>query len=293
MEPHEPFLQSILNSPDEIDEFLVYADWLLEQGDPRGDFIVSQIATKDPRTPMWQQTNHQKLADKIQLENWRNWVGEMATFLDRSLFLFKFERGFLSSLQLPYLSEEFAATLKSSPHCRFLRKLILLSTPNVDPQGNDQSPDLVTGLQLLREADFSNLRTLEFSYNNGDPRARDGRPSFEIIHSMKRLTSLTIYGSITPSHYDFLFSKEMPNLVELHIEDPIGNGPINSLCQSSWMEQLVLLKLQCGLDDRIAQKIADTLNPNVMDRIDIEENEFSEEAINTIEKTGVTIAHIA
>lgn len=52
--PSNPLLQTILADPDDLDARLVYADWLDQQGDPRGELIRYQIAAKgvpegDPR----------------------------------------------------------------------------------------------------------------------------------------------------------------------------------------------------------------------------------------------------
>ena len=40
---YEPFLQTVLENPADDGARLVYADWLEEQGDPRGEFIRVQI----------------------------------------------------------------------------------------------------------------------------------------------------------------------------------------------------------------------------------------------------------
>src|SRR5262245_65825725 len=43
MPQHDDFLRAILAEPDEDAPRLVYADWLDEHGDPRGEFIRLQI----------------------------------------------------------------------------------------------------------------------------------------------------------------------------------------------------------------------------------------------------------
>jgi uncharacterized protein (TIGR02996 family) len=53
MTPDEAFFQAILDSPDDDTPRLVYADWLEEQGDPRGEFIrlqclLAKMANDDP-----------------------------------------------------------------------------------------------------------------------------------------------------------------------------------------------------------------------------------------------------
>src|SRR5438477_9044055 len=44
MMEHEHFLQAILADPEADSPRLIYADWLEEQGDPRGEFIRLQCA---------------------------------------------------------------------------------------------------------------------------------------------------------------------------------------------------------------------------------------------------------
>ena len=54
MEKGEAFLQAIRESPDDDGPRLMYADWLTERGDPRGEFIrlqceLAQLPAGDPR----------------------------------------------------------------------------------------------------------------------------------------------------------------------------------------------------------------------------------------------------
>ena len=52
----EAFLQAILEAPEDETPRLVYADWLEDQGDPRGEFIrlqaqLARLAPDDPDRP--------------------------------------------------------------------------------------------------------------------------------------------------------------------------------------------------------------------------------------------------
>jgi len=49
LKEHAPFLDEIHNSPDEYGPYGVYADWLTERGDPRGEFIQLQWQLEDPK----------------------------------------------------------------------------------------------------------------------------------------------------------------------------------------------------------------------------------------------------
>ena len=302
LEPHKPFLQSILDAPDELGNYMVYADWLMEQGDPRGQFILSSLAVEDPQTPMWDQTKHQKLATEIRIANWREWLGELSPFFQNHGYFMGFYRGLISSFQIHSLGVPLALSLKNSPHCRMLRGLRINSTQTnqttIEIDGVRYEADKNYGLQPLFGAELGNLRTFEFSSQQagGDEfgfyvpnRRQTGIPTFQFIRSMSRLQSLTLNTSFYEQEYQFLFDSEIPNLVEFELEDRFGNGPIEDLCRSNWMEQLRSLKLVCDLDDDICELLADSLDPNVMERIDVIQNRITEEGRNTIEKTGVTV----
>ncbi len=47
MTPKKTFLEAIYSNPSDMTPRLMYADWLLEQGDERGEFIRTQIELKD------------------------------------------------------------------------------------------------------------------------------------------------------------------------------------------------------------------------------------------------------
>src|SRR5205807_8243126 len=53
MSHDDAFLRAIIDSPDDDGPRLLYADWLEERGDPRGEFIRVQcaIAVADPGDP--------------------------------------------------------------------------------------------------------------------------------------------------------------------------------------------------------------------------------------------------
>jgi uncharacterized protein (TIGR02996 family) len=63
----EAFLQSIREDPDDDGLRLIYADWLEERGDPRGEFIRVQVELartppSDPRVSLWKEREHELLA---------------------------------------------------------------------------------------------------------------------------------------------------------------------------------------------------------------------------------------
>ena len=43
-----PFVEAVRKDPDDVDNYLVYGDWLQSRGDPRGELITVQHALGDP-----------------------------------------------------------------------------------------------------------------------------------------------------------------------------------------------------------------------------------------------------
>lgn len=82
-------LDEIYAAPDDDGVRSIYADWLIEQGDPLGHFITLQLARAARIEPV-ASDEEQRLLDG----NWRAWVGEPARILDAKHVAF--ERGLWS-----------------------------------------------------------------------------------------------------------------------------------------------------------------------------------------------------
>jgi uncharacterized protein (TIGR02996 family) len=98
MTEHGTFLQEILSHPDDDAPRLIYADWLEERGDPRGEFIRVQCALTtlpkmDARRPDMEERQRQLLA-----EHQTKWLATLnPECLAPSRPFIPFERGFLGS----------------------------------------------------------------------------------------------------------------------------------------------------------------------------------------------------
>jgi uncharacterized protein (TIGR02996 family) len=98
MTPNEAFLQAILEDPDDDAPRLIYADWLEERGDPRGEFIrlqcdLARMGQGDPRCPALQYQEQQLLG-----AHRAEWLGPLpqGTILYEPIF----RRGFLEAVSL-------------------------------------------------------------------------------------------------------------------------------------------------------------------------------------------------
>lgn len=115
----------ILASPDERDAYLVYGDWLTEQGDPRGELVTIQAALDDA-------PGDKKLKARVgalHKAHDREWLGELweTRFEDsfRPPNTFRWRWGFVESAWLRDSLRESYRVLRAMPSTAFVRDLRL------------------------------------------------------------------------------------------------------------------------------------------------------------------------
>src|SRR5947209_10682193 len=119
---HDPFVQAIHDQPDDDGPRLIYADWLEEQGDPRGEFIRIQcvlagMAADAERRPLLAARERELLA-----EFGSEWLGPLRGLVEK----WEFRRGFLHCVVMTpgdfvwYAEELF--TLGPVRHVHFYRR---------------------------------------------------------------------------------------------------------------------------------------------------------------------------
>jgi uncharacterized protein (TIGR02996 family) len=97
MTHEEAFLQALLENPGDDLPRLVYADWLIERGDPRGEFVhvqclLARLVGNDSRRPQLE-TRERELLDRHQ----DAWLGPLRPLLSA----WTFRRGFLAAVVVP------------------------------------------------------------------------------------------------------------------------------------------------------------------------------------------------
>jgi uncharacterized protein (TIGR02996 family) len=113
---HDAFLRSILENPDDDTPRLVYADWLEERDDPRGEFIrvqcrLEKMGGDDPLRSDLEARERDLLARHVE-----GWVGPLRPWLTG----WKFRRGFVErvTVTVPVYLEHADALLRLAPACR-------------------------------------------------------------------------------------------------------------------------------------------------------------------------------
>src|SRR5262245_24173413 len=69
---------AIRENPDELANYAAYADWLTEQGDPRGEFIQVQLALENEGLSKSERQKLQRRETALLKEHESEWVGEWA-----------------------------------------------------------------------------------------------------------------------------------------------------------------------------------------------------------------------
>jgi uncharacterized protein (TIGR02996 family) len=177
--------RALLDDPDDVAAHSAYADWLSQEGDPRGEFIQVQLALEDPGRRPEERKALQK-REKVLLEaHAGEWLGGLADFLvgqrrvdpgdwrqrGRGSYEFQFACGWLDSINVPSLSVEFARALVRAPQARLLRRL-MIEGERYEEEGEYEAGD-----------DIPTLRDLIYP----------GQPSVHVLLGCPYLTNLRVF----------------------------------------------------------------------------------------------------
>lgn len=146
----ESLLDEIYAAPDDDAPRMVFADWLIEQGDPRGTFIALQLERDPKRDPV--STEEQQLLDA----HWAEWVGTPADVLEARHVAF--ERGMWSTCEALGVGDLDAL----DPDARAWGTVRRL---RVDPPASRRLPELLGGplarsLRVLHTSTWSDTQLL-------------------------------------------------------------------------------------------------------------------------------------
>jgi len=172
--------KAIFGNPDDLGAHAAYADWLIEQGDPRGEFIQVQLALEAPNKPAAERKNLQKREKELLTAHARQWLGPLAEHpgaLDNEV---NFTRGWIDSLHVRELTVNFARAMVRFPNLNLMRQLTIEDIAYYSPTSQysrdefEPGPDVPAnasgaGIFPLLAADiFANLRTFQFGEKMDD-----------------------------------------------------------------------------------------------------------------------------
>jgi len=116
-------VQMILEEPADDGRRLVYADWLLERGDPRGELISLQFKRRDQGL-----TGNEARRERVLLkQHGREWLGELEPVIERKGV--ELERGFLSACRVRFRTARQRRELGDHPLWATVERLAVPSDP--------------------------------------------------------------------------------------------------------------------------------------------------------------------
>jgi uncharacterized protein (TIGR02996 family) len=120
---------ALAESPDDVATHSAYADYLMEQGDPRGEFIQVQLALEDASRPAAERKKLRQREEALLKKHARQWLGDAGRFLHGDWsgpgkpWEYRFRRGWLDSVRLLPFPDAAVVALSLSPEARLLRQL--------------------------------------------------------------------------------------------------------------------------------------------------------------------------
>lgn len=247
------FWKALTEHPEDRTGWCAYADWLVEHGDPRGEFMQTQLALEDESRPKAERDALKKKEAALLKKYEKQWLGTLAAAFDMGSDEEDddedystgaepiWERGVLAGLVVGRLSYALAQALVDDPAARFVRELRVHDTvesyrgsiPN-QPEPRVSLPAGVSDrnrselLELIGSEFLANLRV--FQFGNEIP-SEDGwcdchcyASGFEYVAAgMRRIEVLDLYCK----GYDTRALFSLPNLTylrELRMYHQYGSG---------------------------------------------------------------------
>lgn len=265
--------EALVANPDDLATHMAYADFLSDQGNPRGELIQAQLALEQlPRHSPQRDVLRRRYAT-LAVEHGRSLLGELAPYLlERpSTYAepFRFRLGWLDILYLDHLDVGLARALARAPEAR------LLSTLRIDNITCEAPADYQPGADTATEQNFPSLFVL-FGARN-----------------LANLRWLEVRGSdLSPAELDVLLNcPHLPRLVHLglRLAPALDTEGCEALLASSILRQLKVLDLQrCGLTDVQARVLA-TGALTHLELFNVDNNRLTVDGLRVLQATGVTV----
>jgi uncharacterized protein (TIGR02996 family) len=267
MNAEEHFTEAILANPDDDTLRLVYADWLEERGDPRGEFIRVQYEMEQPGLEAKHKAEliiREKVLQSLHAEKW---LGPLADLRDHILFRHGFPAGIVMDLDL--FLEKADLLFRSFPfqclHLDGLKAFRPLSIPMLV-----ECPHLRHLKQLRLSGEICNLGMRSLA-------ACADLAALEELHLS--WSGLELEGVRT-----LAASPQFGNLTELVIERAaFGDLGLQAICHSPQLKRLRSLSLcHCELTGTGMRYLADAPLLDQLSRLDISANQIGNNGLRSL-----------
>jgi uncharacterized protein (TIGR02996 family) len=258
----------IVEDPEDRAAHAALADFLMEQGDPQGEFIQVQLALEDETLPAAQRKKLQRREGELRDAHGAEWVGEWATLAHgtgpegRGQLDFagpgpsRFIRGIVAEATIDELNLDCARAFVNEPQTRLVRQLFLGGYAYQEPGDYDpgeydiDAEDEFPARHVLpRWPYFANLRVFQFGWTSNEEYGDfchfqchlDDTDVPELVKRMPRLEELYVFASGTGAGKLF-GSKTLSHLRVLQVYHN-WNYPLEKLAANPALSRLTHLLL--------------------------------------------------
>jgi uncharacterized protein (TIGR02996 family) len=256
---------AIFANPDDLGAHAAYADWLIEQGDPRGEFIQVQLALEDEKKPAKERKVLEKRERELLKKHQHEWLGELAPYLldqkrppgpewhKPAPCEVTWARGWLNVVHIPEIFVGLARAMAKSVHSRMIRHLNIEQaaywsddreyTRDVFEPGDDVPEGAHTpGLfPLLQVPSFGSLRVFQLGELNEEMNCHtDGEVAVELVKKMPRIEELYLLAHRVDLKALFGL-KTLSSLRVLQVYHVTGMHPLPVLAKNPVLDKLTHL----------------------------------------------------
>jgi uncharacterized protein (TIGR02996 family) len=238
MTPDDAFLADIIAAPDDDGLRLIYADYLDERGDPRGEFVRVQIELArlpDGPGPSSRRLELEARERALLLEHEREWAG----LPPRVATEWTFERGFLAGVKMP--AKGFSRLRELFASCPTVRHLHLAG-PFKNGKPSMQAIASSPYLARLTSLTISDLIPWDFV-------GTEGVEALASSPHLSRLTTLRLPNCWIGDKGCRVLAGA-PNLTGLTTLDlswnAVGGEGVQALLEAPYLARLIKLDLRCN-----------------------------------------------
>jgi uncharacterized protein (TIGR02996 family) len=266
--PGEVLEQAIVADADDLAAHAAYADWLIQQGDPRGEFIQVQLALEEPGRSPEERKRLQQREQSLLGAHREEWVGKWAALAHSSgpegrgqldfpgPKPYRFIRGILAEITIDEITLACARALIRAPQTRLVRRLFIggwayEQSGTYDPAGDPIPDDSYDPSRHVfsRWPYFENLRVFQLGWTS-DENYEDfchfqchlrAAEAYELIARMPRLEELYLFADGVPTEQVFQLDT-LTNLRALQIYH-CWQYPLQVLARNAALRRLTHLLL--------------------------------------------------
>ncbi len=249
MTTREALEAALVADPDDAPLHAAYADLLLEEGDPRGEYIRLSLLYEDRNQPVSQLRAIEQAIFDLRSRHETEWLGPLARFMDRPLarsvaepmepnVAVTWRWGWIDAVRVGTLTQDIITAVADCPLTRILGELAIeqnrsdtaqvaaVALDGEDVLDRDSLDDLVTSLDMtpmVAAGRFRALRTFRLGLFGVDGILASGWEMEEYLADAPRLEEVRVCCDQFSSA--FLFGGEFPRLHTLHLTGNIYRLP--------------------------------------------------------------------